>query len=548
MTTLAKDFSLLFGASALEEVVENVKFSKEQEDAAKKEPMVLQAVSAEHILQAYLHVSNEAAALLGQDNVLSTDWDRKMSVQFHEFENMRAAALSKLRAHLRQQNTSKNAQATIKGNDVLLEEEQFVEILIKSKGPLGYLVKVNRQYDGLVYHNDIFQDPPAVGDVVDGWVLKVREDGKVDVTLRPPGAVAKISEGVERLLQALEKSGKRLPVGDKSSPTDIYNAVGLSKKVFKEALGHMYKRKMVVFNTARTEVSLQPMDRWETGIVGAKDEPPPSKAKAAAAAAAAQKVETTGSSSDSKDKAKKARTTRKKSLYQGEYRALPKVPLPGAVEEEGDTLKAEQDLIELLPKRTEATTQLAKKEVEQRRAGVEATLREDEAHFKAQAQERLAKAKAARMAKMQVEHQKRVAGLKHEVVDVAEQERRKELLKSTRGLTGNGLKATMERMKALKASKAQARGTTADADTDDALSSAAAPPAPAKAPAPPRAQPAGTVRGFGGESYGGVDSQVSAGTASEGAPVGGGRVPSASAEMQDIGGAVTVEVCLCHVS
>lgn len=548
MATLAKDFSLLFGASTLEEVVENVKFSKEQEDAAKKEPMVLQAVSAEHILQAYLHASSEATALLGQDNVLSTDWDREMPVQFHEFENMRAAALGKLRAHLRQQSTSQNAQVTIKGNDVLLEEEQFVEILIKSKGPLGYLVKVNRQYDGLVYHNDIFQDPPSVGDVVDGWVLKVREDGKVDVTLRPPGAVAKISEGVERLLQALEKNGKRLPVGDKSSPTDIYNAVGLSKKVFKEALGHMYKRKMVLFNIARTEVSLQPMDRWETGIVGAKDEPPPSKAKAAAAAAAAAQVETTGSSSDTKDKAKKARTTRKKSLYQGEYRALPKVPLPGAVEEEGVTLKAEQDLIDLLPTRTEATTQLAKKEVEQRRAGVEATLREDEAHFKAQAQERLAKAKASRMAKMQVEHQKRVAGLKHEVVDVAEQERRKELLKSTRGLTGNGLKATMERMKALKASKAQARGTIADADTDDAPSSAAAPPAPAKAPAPPCAQPAGTVRGLGLEAYGGVASQVSAGTGSEGAPVGGGRVPSASSEMQDIGGAVTVEVCFCYVS
>jgi hypothetical protein len=131
---------------------------------------------------------------------------------------------------------------------------------------------------------------------------------------------------------------------------------------------------------------------------------------------------------------------------------------------------------------------------------------------------------------------------------VAEQERRKELLKSTRGLTGNGLKATMERMKALKASKAQARGTIADADTDDAPSSAAAPPAPAKAPAPPRAQPAGNVRGLGLEAYGGVVPQISAGTGSEEAPVGGGRVPSASSAMQDIGGAVTVEVCLCYVS
>jgi len=259
---LANDYALLFGAPALEAVIEKVKFSAEQEEAAKADPTILQAVSAGHILQEYMRASAEATEILGHAHVLSADWDRGKCL-FHEFENMRAAALGQLRAHLRQR-AGEAAQQPLQASEVLLEEGQFVDVEIKSKGPLGYLVKVDHKYDGLVYHNDIFQDPPSVGDVTDGWVLKVREDGKVDVTLRPPGAVAKISEGVERLLQALEKNGKRLPVGDKSSPKEIYNAVGLSKKVFKEALGHMYKRKMVVLD--RTQVSLLPMARWETGI------------------------------------------------------------------------------------------------------------------------------------------------------------------------------------------------------------------------------------------------------------------------------------------
>jgi predicted RNA-binding protein (virulence factor B family) len=40
--------------------------------------------------------------------------------------------------------------------------------------------------------------------------------------------------------------------------------LGLSKKVFKEALGHMYKRKMVALGPE--EVRLQPVELWETGL------------------------------------------------------------------------------------------------------------------------------------------------------------------------------------------------------------------------------------------------------------------------------------------
>jgi len=98
----------------------------------------------------------------------------------------------------------------------------------------------------------------------------------------------------------------------------------------------------------------------------------------------------------------------------------------------------------------------AKQQVEDRRALVEASLTEDVTWMKSQAAGRLEKTKKARLAKLQREHEDRIANLEPNQVDAAEQERRKNLLKSTRAVKGNGLKATMERMKALKASKAAA--------------------------------------------------------------------------------------------
>jgi len=205
---VAGDYALLFGAAALEDALHSVTFTKEQEIAAKQDPWVLKAVSTIRILQAYSDTSREACDVLGklfcvastarglyalccwscaylcvcvcvclcvcvfvqsgEGHMLSEDWQREQNT-FHEFENKRATLLAQFRAHLRAKaNGEVQAVATIN-----LEEGDFVDVEIKSKGPLGYVVKIDYKYDGLVYHNDIFENPPSVGDKTDGWVLKV---------------------------------------------------------------------------------------------------------------------------------------------------------------------------------------------------------------------------------------------------------------------------------------------------------------------------------------------------------------------------------------
>ena len=147
------------------------------------------------ILQAYVDASTEATALLGEGHMLSADWNGKG--QYHVFENQRAAALSRFRAHLRSKASQLDGtleallgeshldQSQDAAAPKLLAEGQFVEVEIKAKGPLGYVVRVDGQYDGMVYHNDVFEAAPAVGDKTDGWVRKHRPDGKVLFLLLP---------------------------------------------------------------------------------------------------------------------------------------------------------------------------------------------------------------------------------------------------------------------------------------------------------------------------------------------------------------------------
>jgi hypothetical protein len=98
------------------------------------------------------------------------------------------------------------------------------------------------------------------GASLDGWILKVRPDGKVDISLRQPAVRKRIAEGAETVLSALLKAGNALAIGDKSSPDEISDVLGMSKKNFKDAIGLLYRRRLVQAEEAR--VVLAPEADW----------------------------------------------------------------------------------------------------------------------------------------------------------------------------------------------------------------------------------------------------------------------------------------------
>lgn len=128
--------------------------------------------------------------------------------------------------------------------DVALEDGQSVEILLWERSELGIKVIVEKQYAGLIYHNDFFVDW-QVGATMTAYVDKVRPDGKVDIRLRERGYRKQIEPNAAKVIALLQSNGGFMSLTDKSSPEEIQQALGMSKKNFKRALGNLYKQRMV---------------------------------------------------------------------------------------------------------------------------------------------------------------------------------------------------------------------------------------------------------------------------------------------------------------
>lgn len=122
-------------------------------------------------------------------------------------------------------------------------EGQAVHLLVASKSPLGYNLIINHAHRGLVYHTDA-PVPLKVGQVVEGYVRQVRPDGKVDLALGRAG-YRRVATVAEQILEKLRAAGGRLPYHDSSLPEEIRDAFGTSKKAFKQAIGALYKDRLI---------------------------------------------------------------------------------------------------------------------------------------------------------------------------------------------------------------------------------------------------------------------------------------------------------------
>ncbi len=118
---------------------------------------------------------------------------------------------------------------------------QQVELLVWRQTELGIKMIVEGRCEGLLYAEELSEARP--GDRMVGYVTRLREDGKVDLSLNPGGR-AGVDIGREKILQALAGKGF-LPLHDNSSPEEIRRLLGLSKKQFKRAVGGLYKEQKI---------------------------------------------------------------------------------------------------------------------------------------------------------------------------------------------------------------------------------------------------------------------------------------------------------------
>ena len=152
----------------------------------------------------------------------------------------RIAATTRLDKHLLEQ--AKNYQPG-----------QQVSLVIAEKTELGFKAVVDHQYWGLLYDNEIYQ-PLKKGQHISGYIKRVRQDGKLDLSLQQAG-YGKIDEVTEKILEKLRQNNGHMLISDKSSPEAIKAVFGISKKVFKQAIGALYKKRIITIETSGIKIN-----------------------------------------------------------------------------------------------------------------------------------------------------------------------------------------------------------------------------------------------------------------------------------------------------
>ncbi|MEI6494239.1 MAG: GntR family transcriptional regulator, partial [Verrucomicrobiota bacterium] len=118
-----------------------------------------------------------------------------------------------------------------------------VKLLIAGRTPLGYKAVVDNLYQGLLYGSEL-SGPLEIGSGMDGFVKEVRPDGKLDLSLDRSG-FARVEPITGQILEALRAGGGHLPYNDASPPDAIRSAFGISKKAFKQAIGTLYRKRLI---------------------------------------------------------------------------------------------------------------------------------------------------------------------------------------------------------------------------------------------------------------------------------------------------------------
>lgn len=123
---------------------------------------------------------------------------------------------------------------------VSLKEGDEVDLLLYAATDLGFKAIIDNRYEGIVYANEVFQQL-SKGQRIKGFIKKIREDGKIDLSLYKSGYRNKINDHTEMVIQVLRNNNGFLPLNDKSSPEEIYSLLGMSKRNFKQSVGSLYK-------------------------------------------------------------------------------------------------------------------------------------------------------------------------------------------------------------------------------------------------------------------------------------------------------------------
>jgi predicted RNA-binding protein (virulence factor B family) len=123
-----------------------------------------------------------------------------------------------------------------------------VSLLISGETPLGYNAIINNSRQGLLYRAEL-GTPLHIGQRCEALVKAIRPDGKIDLTLHRVG-YERIAPLADRILAVLRANKGTMALSDSSPPEAIREAFQVSKKAFKQALGTLYRNRLIELHSS----------------------------------------------------------------------------------------------------------------------------------------------------------------------------------------------------------------------------------------------------------------------------------------------------------
>lgn len=137
-----------------------------------------------------------------------------------------------------------------------------------ARTPLGWRAVIDDDCYGVMYKGNE-KGEIELGRRYEGYILMIRPDGRLDVSLQEPGA-----DGVEHaalsLMKILERSNGTLDFNDRSDPREIEDFLHMSKGKFKKAIGHLYKLRLIEINPDGIKLTQKGHDEIENRLSGLK--------------------------------------------------------------------------------------------------------------------------------------------------------------------------------------------------------------------------------------------------------------------------------------
>ena len=119
------------------------------------------------------------------------------------------------------------------------KDDQVSGYLYEISRQFGAFVAVDGRYSALIPPREMYGEL-KVGDTVKARVVKVHEDGKLDLSVREK-AWLQIEADAEKVMALIDSFDGALPFTDKASPEVIKRELSMSKNEFKRAVGNLLK-------------------------------------------------------------------------------------------------------------------------------------------------------------------------------------------------------------------------------------------------------------------------------------------------------------------